>query len=48
MTITTNKLIQSFIIVPLVATTLSMNTFTASINEAVSKVVSTETAMSPE
>lgn len=48
MTTTTKKLIQSFIIVPLVATTLSMNTFTASINEAVLKVTSAETAMSPE
>ncbi len=48
MTTTTKKLIQSFIIVPLVATTLSMNTFTASINEAVLKATSAETAMSPE
>lgn len=37
MTITTKKVIQSFIIVPLVATTLSMNTFTASIDQAVLK-----------
>ncbi len=35
---TTKKLIHSFIIVPLVATTLSMNTFTASINDAVLKM----------
>jgi len=45
---TTKKFIQSFIIVPLVATTLSMNTFTASINEAVSKVSSSETNVSSE
>ncbi|HWC57433.1 MAG TPA: hypothetical protein VG621_00560 [Candidatus Paceibacterota bacterium] len=37
MTITTKKVIQSFIIVPLVATTFSVNTFTASINQAVAK-----------
>lgn len=48
MTTTTTKLIQSFIIVPLVATTLSMNTFTASINEAVFKATSAEIALSPE
>lgn len=45
---TTKKLIQSFIIVPLVATTLSMNTFTASINQAVLKATSTETTLSVE
>lgn len=48
MTTTTKKLIQSFIIVPLVATTLSMNTFTASINEAVLKATSAEETLSPE
>jgi hypothetical protein len=47
---TTKTLIQSFIIVPLVATTLSMNAFTASINDAVSKITSAEvtTTLSPE
>lgn len=46
---TTKTLIQSFIIVPLVATTLSMNTFTASINDAVSKITSAEIiTLSPE
>lgn len=41
MTITTKKFIQSFIIVPLVATTLSMNTFTTAIHEAVSTTTET-------
>ncbi len=46
---TTKKIIQSFIIVPLVATTLSMNTFTASINQAVSTMTATEQAtVTPE
>lgn len=36
---TTQKIIQSFIIVPLVATTVTMNTFTASINDAVATMV---------
>jgi hypothetical protein len=47
MKITTTKLIQSFIIVPLVATTLSMNTFTASINEAVSTVPTADATEAP-
>lgn len=36
---TTHNLIRSFIIVPLVATTLSMNAFTASINQAITPLV---------
>ncbi len=43
MKITTKKVIQSFIIVPVLATTLSMNTFTASINEAVSRKLVVQT-----
>ena len=45
---TTKKIIQSFIIVPLVATTLSMNAFTASINDAVLKATTAKTTLSPE
>lgn len=48
MTHTTKKIIQSFVIVPLMATTLSMNAFTASINDAVIKATSAETTLSPE
>ncbi len=45
---TTKQLINSFIIVPLVATTISMNAFTASINDAVSKMTATDTTLSVE
>lgn len=48
MTNTTKLFVQSFVIVPLVATTLSMNAFTASINEAVIKATSAEVSLSPE
>jgi hypothetical protein len=48
MTHTTKLFVQSFVIVPLVATTLSMNAFTASINDAVIKATSAETTLSPE
>lgn len=39
---TTQKIIQSFIIVPLVATTLTMNTFTESINQAVATMTAAD------
>jgi hypothetical protein len=45
---TAKHLINSFIIVPLVATSLSMNTLTASVNEAVSKIVASAETKSPE
>ena len=48
MTHTTKLFVQSFVIVPLMATTLSMNAFTASINEAVMKATSADTALSLE
>lgn len=48
MTYTTKHLIQSFVIVPLMATTLSMNVVTTTINEAVQKAVAAETKLSPE
>lgn len=43
---TTKNIIQSFIIVPLVATTLTMNTVTVAINEAVAKATAAD--VSPE
>ncbi len=43
---TTKNLIHSFILVPLVATTLSINTFTASVGDAVSKIIATDDAVS--
>lgn len=45
---TAKHLINSFIIVPLVATSLSMNTLTASVNEAVSKIVASAETMSAQ
>lgn len=45
---TTKRIIQSFIIVPLVASSLSMNTFTVAINEAVAKVTAADASMSLE
>jgi hypothetical protein len=48
MTHTTKLLVQSFVIVPLVATTLSMNAFTATINDAVMKATVAQTTLSAE
>ena len=45
---TAKNIIHSFIIVPLVATSLSMNTFTVSVNEAVSKIAASAETKSPE
>jgi hypothetical protein len=48
MTYTTKLFVQSFVIVPLMATTLSMNVVTTTITEAVQKAVAAETQLSPE
>lgn len=48
MTYTTKHLIQSFVIVPLLATSLSMNAVTTSITEAVQKATAAQTTISPE
>jgi|GEM_PF-547533 len=48
MTYTTKFLVQSFVIVPLMATTLSMNVVTTAITEAVQKAIVTEARLSPE
>ena len=47
MNTTTKKIVQSFIIVPLLTTTLSINAVTTAIDQAVAKVAQTST-LSPE
>lgn len=39
---------KSFIIVPLVATAISMNAFTASVNNAIAPIIAPQTEVSPE
>lgn len=48
MTHTTKHLIQSFVIVPLLATSLSMNVVTSSISDAVLRVTQADGQLSPE
>lgn len=48
MTNTTKLFVQSFVIVPLLATSLSMNAVTTSITDAVQKATAAEASLSPE